>query len=52
MKWTFFTGAAVITAYLLLSHGAPWIAVLVGIAFAALFNWRSLHRPSKQGRPF
>lgn len=35
MKWTYFAGAALLAAYLLLSHGAPPLAVLLGLVLAA-----------------
>jgi hypothetical protein len=40
-KWSYFTGAAILAAYILLSHGAPLLAVVAGIAGSALFVRRA-----------
>lgn len=45
MKWSFFTGAAILAGYFLYSNGAPAASVAVGIALAAAVTyWKS--RPS------
>ena len=36
-KWSYFTGAAILAAYFLLSNGAPLLAVAAGIGGAAMF---------------
>ena len=36
-KWSYFAGAAILSAYLLISHGAPIPAVAAGIGGVALF---------------
>jgi hypothetical protein len=40
----YFVGAVILTAYFLLSQGAPLGAVLAGIAGAGLFMWRQKSR--------
>jgi hypothetical protein len=39
-KWRYF-GAAVLAAYLLLTAGAPPLAVAIGIAFGAMLTLRA-----------
>ena len=39
-KWAYFIGAAVLAAYLLVSNGAPPVAVAAGIAGSAIFMRR------------
>ena len=39
-KWPFFFGAVILAGYLLLSYGAPPVAVLCGIGLAALATLR------------
>lgn len=42
MKWTYFAGAAILAAYLLITNGAPPLAVLLGLtAAAAIGKWRA-----------
>jgi len=41
-KWSYFIGAALIGGYLLLSAGAPPLAVAAGIGGAAIFSRRLL----------
>ena len=36
-KWSYFTGAAVLAAYFLLTNGAPPLPVAAGICGVALF---------------
>jgi hypothetical protein len=38
--WSYFLGAVILSAYLLLANGAPLPAVAAGIAGAATFVWR------------
>jgi hypothetical protein len=39
MKWSYFMGACILAWLLLLSYGAPIMALVVGTAGAAAFNW-------------
>ena len=39
-KWSYFLAAAVMGGFILLSNGAPPIAVVLGLGGAALFTWR------------
>ena len=39
-KWSFFAAAVILAGYLLLSAGAPPVAILLGIALAALYTGR------------
>jgi hypothetical protein len=41
MKWKFFIGACILTAGLLFKAGAPVVPVALGLATAAVLNWRS-----------
>lgn len=36
-KWSYFVGASIVAAYLLVTHGAPPMAVAAGIAGVALY---------------
>lgn len=40
-KWSFFCAAALMSAYALITHGAPPLAVAAGIGFGALLTVRS-----------
>jgi hypothetical protein len=40
-KWSYFAGAAILTAYFLLSHGVPAAPVIAGLAGAAMFMRRA-----------
>jgi uncharacterized membrane protein len=42
-RWRYYIGAALVVGYLLLSHGAPPIAVIAGLAGVAMFmrRWSS-----------
>ena len=42
-KWSFFSAAAVMAAYALISHGAPPLAVGAGIAFGAFLTSRTTY---------
>lgn len=42
-KWRLFTGAVLLAAYVLLSNGAPPVAILAGIGLAAMFTGRRSH---------
>jgi len=41
-KWSYFIGAAILGGYLLLSAGAPPLAIAAGIGGAAIFSRRLL----------
>jgi hypothetical protein len=41
-KWSYFIGAAILGGYLLISAGAPPLAVAAGIGGAAMFTRRRL----------
>jgi uncharacterized protein (TIGR03382 family) len=45
-KWRYYIGAALIAGYLLISHGAPPVAVLAGLAGVAMFMRRRASRLS------
>jgi len=40
-KWSFFAAASLMVGYLLVSHGAPLLAVVAGIGGAASFLRRT-----------
>jgi hypothetical protein len=40
-KWSWFGAAAVMSAYALLSHGAPLFPVVMGIGLGAVITMRS-----------
>ncbi len=42
-KWSFFAGSVILAGYLLISRGAPPLAVLCGIGLAAIFTGRVIH---------
>jgi hypothetical protein len=44
MSWRLFIGAAILATGLLIKVGAPLVPVVMGIAMAALFNWRRERR--------
>lgn len=44
MNWKFFGGASILVAGLLFKFGAPPLAIVAGIAFAGLANWRRQRR--------
>ncbi len=50
LKWSFFFGAAVMAAYMLISRGVPLLPVLAGCALAALITWRNVARRAAHGR--
>jgi hypothetical protein len=39
LKWRYFAGAAIFVGYFLLANGVSIIAVAIGIALAAMWNW-------------
>lgn len=39
MRWKWFIGASILAAGLLFKAGAPVIAVVAGVALAAVFTW-------------
>ena len=41
MNWKFFVGASILSVGLLLKVGAPLIPVAIGVAGAALINWKT-----------
>jgi len=41
-KWSYFAGASILAAYLLITHGAPLLPVVAGIAGVGMY----LRRPS------
>jgi hypothetical protein len=41
-KWSFYFGAVVMAAYLLISRGVPIVPVLAGCGLAALMTWRKI----------
>ena len=41
MKWKFFVGACILSVGLVLKAGAPLIPVALGVAAAALVNWKT-----------
>jgi hypothetical protein len=49
MNWRLFIGASILATGLLIKVGAPPIPVAIGIAMAALVNWRrGLQRDRRQ----
>jgi hypothetical protein len=40
MNWKYFIGSSILVAGLLIKFGAPVLAVALGIAGAAVFNWK------------
>ena len=46
MDWKYFIGACILSCGLLFKAGAPVPAVAMGIAAAALLNWKK-HRSSR-----
>ena len=52
MNWKYFIGSCVLATGLLLKAGAPLVPIALGIAAAALFNWKKHQRtasaPSKK----
>jgi hypothetical protein len=46
MNWKYFTGASILATGLLIKVGAPLVPIVLGIAMAALFNWRRERRAS------
>ena len=42
-KWSFFAAAAVLASFALITHGAPPLAVAVGIGFGAFMTSRASH---------
>lgn len=42
MKWRYFVVAMLVVGYAMLAVGAPWIAVIAGIALAAVANWKQV----------
>ena len=44
MNWKYFIGASILATGLLIKVGAPPVAVVMGIAMAAFFNWRRERR--------
>jgi hypothetical protein len=40
MKWQYFLGACILSVGLLLKAGAPLVPIVLGIAGAALINWK------------
>jgi len=44
--WRYYIGAAILTSYLLLTHGAPLFAVIAGLAASAFLLFRRSSRPS------
>jgi hypothetical protein len=42
-KWSFFAAAAVMTSFGLITHGAPPLAVALGIVFGAFMTSRAKH---------
>ena len=41
MNWKFFVGASILSIGLLLKVGAPLVPVALGVAGAALINWKT-----------
>ena len=44
MSWKFFTGASILAVGLLIKIGAPLVPVVIGVAMAAMVNWRRERR--------
>jgi hypothetical protein len=42
-KWSFFAAASVMAGFALITHGAPPLAVAIGIAFCAFITRGSTH---------
>jgi len=42
-KWSLFTGAVILAGYILVSYGAPPLAIVGGIGLAALYTGRRAH---------
>jgi len=42
-KWSFFAAASVMAAFALITHGAPPLAVVIGVAFGAFMTHRATH---------
>ncbi len=42
MKWKFFIGSCILASGLLIKFGAPIPAVVLGIALAAVVNWKRM----------
>jgi hypothetical protein len=40
MNWKYFIGSSILVAGLLIKVGAPVVAVALGVAGAALINWK------------
>ncbi len=56
MKWRYFLVAILVVGYAMLAVGAPLMAVVAGVALAALLNLKQqgglkLQRPKKSGIP-
>ncbi len=56
MKWRYFLVAILVVGYAMLAVGAPLVAVVAGIALAALLNLKQqgglkLQRPKKSRTP-
>ena len=47
VKWSFFVGAAAISWVLLLPRGAPLLALVIGTALVAGWNWWLLRREQR-----
>jgi hypothetical protein len=41
MKWKFFIGSCILATGLLLKAGAPLVPIALGIAGAAVVNWKT-----------
>lgn len=41
MNWKFFVGATILSIGLLLKLGAPLVPIALGVAGAALINWKT-----------
>ena len=41
MNWKFFVGASILSIGLLLKVGAPLVPVALGVAGAAVINWKT-----------
>ena len=44
MKWKFFLGAAILSVGLLIKAGAPLVPIALGVAGAAVLNWKKQQR--------
>ena len=42
--WTFFVGSCILATGILLKVGVPLVPLVIGIAAAAVFNWRKQRR--------